>query len=216
VPLPGFGRINAIRQASAASFNGSVIVGTASVQIDTQVPLPTVRSVPWMWTAAGGTRLLTNADGSTNLNAALASDVTSSGSIVVGAEFTNTAALRIFRWTQAGGYQYFSSSQSEIGEPKVSDDGNAIIALREFWSPQTGVISLTQLLTQAGCNFTGWTNLSAIDISGDGLTIAGNGTNPLGQAQGWVATVPGPGVVGVIGVAGGLLAARRRRGVRAG
>jgi hypothetical protein len=38
--------------------------------------------------------------------------------------------------------------------------------------------SLTQLLTQAGCHFTLWTNLSAIDISGDGRTIAGNGTNP--------------------------------------
>ena len=141
----------------------------------------------------------------------LASDVTSDGSIVVGAEFTNTAALRIFRWTQAGGYQYFASSQSAIGEPKVSDDGNAIIALREFWSPGTGVISLTQLLTQAGCNFTGWTNLSAIDISGDGLTIAGNGTNPLGQSQGWVATVPGPGVGVMMVGAGAMVGSRRRR-----
>jgi uncharacterized membrane protein len=56
----------------------------------------------------------------------------------------------------------------------------------------------------------GWYLHAVTGVSGDGRTIAGWGTDPLGQTQGWVAHIPAPGSVALIGLAG-LVAARRRR-----
>jgi hypothetical protein len=74
--------------------------------------------------------------------------------------------------------------------------------------------SLTQLLTQAGCNFTWWTNLSAIDISGDGRTIAGNGTNPPGAGAGVSGDGAGAGGCGCRSAWGVVMLRRRRGGTR--
>ncbi len=208
VPLPGFGRTNRMFEANAARFDGAVIAGSARVQVDTQTPLPTIEILPWRWDAVNGARLLTNADGSMYLGGASASDMSSDGSWIVG----EGPGLQFFRWREDLGFQFITRiTDGIIGDrPRVSDDGGTIVWGRNFWTESSGVQTLQSVLTQAGCDFTGWTNLSAVDVSADGLTIAGNGTNPLGQAQGWVATVPSPGGVVVVGVVG-LAAMRRRR-----
>jgi PEP-CTERM motif len=41
-------------------------------------------------------------------------------------------------------------------------------------------------------NLTGWSLPAATGISADGRTIAGNGFNPSGQTEAWIATVPEP------------------------
>ena len=46
------------------------------------------------------------------------------------------------------------------------------------------------LMEEFGLDLEGWRLESAVAISADGQTIAGNGTNPAGQAEGWIAVVP--------------------------
>jgi hypothetical protein len=86
----------------------------------------------------------------------------------------------------------------------VSDQYAAFI-----WDAQHGMRNLQSVLeADYGMDLTGWQLTSAVDISDDGLVIAGNGINPLGQSEGWVVrleAIPEPAtlvlfVVGACGV----------------
>ncbi len=58
--------------------------------------------------------------------------------------------------------------------------------------------------------FGGWTLGSVTGVSDDGLSFCGWGINPLGQTEGWAATVPTPGGLAVVGLSGLVMALRRR------
>lgn len=49
-----------------------------------------------------------------------------------------------------------------------------------------------------GSDLAGWSSLRASDISADGLTIVGNGLNPDGELEAFVATVPEPGAFSLV------------------
>ena len=66
------------------------------------------------------------------------------------------------------------------------------------------------LVNDHGLNLTGWTLKRAFGISDDGLTIAGDGLNPDGNIEAWVATIPEPATVLLVGLSGLVL----RRKVR--
>ena len=51
------------------------------------------------------------------------------------------------------------------------------------------MISLKETLIGAGLDVSGWSLTSANAISADGFTIVGDGTNPLGQREAWVANL---------------------------
>ena len=51
--------------------------------------------------------------------------------------------------------------------------------------------SVSDVLTANGMDLTGWTLYQATDISDDGLTIAGWGTNTSGNVEAWVANLGG-------------------------
>ena len=59
-----------------------------------------------------------------------------------------------------------------------------------IWDSTNGMRELDQVLTDAGLDLTGWTVKSATAVSDDGLTIAGDGVNPSGLTESWVAVVP--------------------------
>ncbi len=80
-----------------------------------------------------------------------------------------------------------------------------------FWTETTGEVALTTVLTNAGCNFSGWSSVFATDISFDGRALCGYGTNPTGQTEAWYATIPAPSSVGAILMLS-IAHARRRRG----
>jgi probable HAF family extracellular repeat protein len=111
-----------------------------------------------------------------------------------------------FRWT-AGGMQGlgFLAPGTYSGALAVSGDGSVIVggAYGDFdgdlslefkpfiWDAVHGMRDLQQLLVKDyGINLTGWSSMSVTGISADGRAIVGNGTNPAGFAEGWIATLP--------------------------
>lgn len=98
-------------------------------------------------------------------------------------------------------------------QAKIAGDGSAIIFCGvSDWSQSRGVLPITQVLSEAGCDFSGWTITEVTGISFDGKTLCGNGLNPQGQREAWHATVPSPGAGGllVLGALGAIRGGRRR------
>lgn len=101
----------------------------------------------------------------------------------------------------------------------VSDDGsvvtgflsNAMIQLAAVWTAARGMEPLTDYLTANGVTLPpGTTLIDAYAVSADGRTIAGIGGVPGLGTQGFVATVPAPGMLGLLGVLA-MSAVRRGR-----
>ena len=68
---------------------------------------------------------------------------------------------------------------------------------------------LDQVLTELGVDLAGWTLIRATGVSDDGLTIVGDGTNPDGNPEAWIAVIPEPSTALLL--AAGLLALGIRR-----
>jgi hypothetical protein len=56
-----------------------------------------------------------------------------------------------------------------------------------IWDTTNGMRSVNSALTGLGVNLTGWTLLNATGVSADGLTLVGNGRNPNGADEAWIA-----------------------------
>jgi probable HAF family extracellular repeat protein len=59
-----------------------------------------------------------------------------------------------------------------------------------IWDSSDGMRMLEDVLTSMGLDMTGWILDEAHGVSADGRTIVGWGTNPLGDTEGWIATLP--------------------------
>jgi hypothetical protein len=70
--------------------------------------------------------------------------------------------------------------------------------------------SVYDVLTGLGIDLTGWTLESCSGISDDGLTLVGNGINPSGQTEAWIATIPEPTTICLLGFGGFWLLRKRR------
>ena len=100
----------------------------------------------------------------------------------------------------------------------ASADGSVIVGQSikttqaVVWDESHGMRSIQQVLTDDGLNLTSWNLEEATEVSANGNTIVGFGTDPSGLSEGWIATIPEPGT-GLL-VMGGVLdlaVARRRR-----
>jgi len=144
--------------------------------------------------------------------------VSADGSVVVGSTSTATATSHEpFRW-ENGVMTGLGIRGSATG---VSADGSVIVGGAVFagsvyepfiWDITHGVRSLRGVLVgDCGLDLADWTLERASGISADGLTIVGYGTNPDGLTEGWIATIPEPATVLLLGLAALALLRNRRQ-----
>lgn len=149
----------------------------------------------------------------------LAYSTSADGSVIVGTGYS-ALGYEAFRWEDSqmvglGGLPGGNPYSQAYG---VSADGSVIVgygistsSLEAFiWDMDNGMRSLKDVLVNdCGLDLTGWMLCEATGISADGLTIVGYGENPYGYTEGWIATIPEPGTMALLGI--GLLFLRKRQ-----
>lgn len=151
-----------------------------------------------------------------------ASDINTDGSVVVGHSVSDRGQ-EAFLWTTAEGMiglgdlaggEFLSLANA------VTDDGSVVIGMGTsesgseafIWDATHGTTPLASYLTGLGLDLTDWHLIEATDITPDGLGIVGYGLNPDGNEEAWIATIPEPATMTLmgLGMAGMLLAAKRK------
>jgi uncharacterized membrane protein len=78
------------------------------------------------------------------------------------------------------------------------------------WDSVHGMRTVRTVLTNdLGLDLTGWVLSEVMDCSADGLTMAGNGFDPEGYLEPWIAHVPEPATLSLL-LLGGLAVLRWR------
>ena len=194
--------------AYGVSADGNVVVGRDMSQDDA-----------FRWTEQDGMVALPGYPGGGMNNGATATSA--DGSVCVGYVDMRSSVItpRAAMWGPDGQLTLLpetAGGQEPFQATGVSADGQAIVGqLRGggvyLWDPAHGTRDLQPLLQGAyGLDLTGWTLENAYTVSGDGLTIAGWGTNPDGHTEAFVAHLPEPGTLGLL-IFTLPLAIRRRR-----
>jgi len=170
------------------SADGSVAVGT---YYRGQGPMP-VR-----WTSTEGFQELGDLPGGRTFGEAYG--ISADGSVVVGySEVVEPYGNQAFRWTNESGMLGLESPPSGSVAFSVSADGTLVGGVG-YWGKFTeGVLwdeaghlhSVRELLRSMGAGdaMAGWSLYEVVGISEDLRTITGNGANPLGRAEAWIAT----------------------------
>jgi probable HAF family extracellular repeat protein len=197
--LPGEPRCS---RALAVSADGKVIVGKGDCDASFQVE---DLGQAYRWTESEGLRPLGFLPGGSELSVAEA--ISADGRVVVGASQTDAqlgGSLQAFRWTEpAGMLPLFGPNDwpSWSSAADVSADGAVIVGQRwregaqqsdaYIWDARHGARDVADLLRQQGLKewLDGWNLNEATGVSGDGFTLTGNGTNPQGQTEAWLATL---------------------------
>ncbi len=191
--------------AFGVNANGSRVVGLGSVSGS--------GGDPFLWTIGVG--MVSLGDLSSSSTSTWALDISPEGSVVVGRGEYDSATSRsqAFLWEDLNGNG--SGDPGEIlglgdfaGGGNVNSEALAVSAngkivvgrgedadgwLAFIWDPINGFRSLqTVLTTEYGLDLTGWRLEAANDITPDGTTIVGFGTNPQGTSEAWIVRLPKP------------------------
>jgi uncharacterized membrane protein len=137
-----------------------------------------------------------------------AHDISADGSVIIGSGGSDSGGNEACRWTSEGltGLGDFPGGIFWSEAYGVSADGSVIVGFGTYvsggspfiegeafyWTSGGGMQNLKDILTDHGLDLTGWKLTVARDVSADGLTIVGYGTNPQGNTEAWIATVPEP------------------------
>lgn len=182
-------------------------------------PTSTGLRVPAMWSESGGWRTLPSIPGTTFSEGHL---VSSGGTVAVLNGFSQGRYVAA-RWTEEDGTVPITSPAvtGDLLFRGMNLDGSALVGQGQLglgtaviWTPGTGLVRLDDYLTSLGLDLTGWTLLSAADVSNDGMTIVGSGVQFFSdgtfRSTQWVVTIPSPTATAVLG-AGALVGATRSR-----
>jgi len=99
-------------------------------------------------------------------------------------------------------------------------DGSVIVGDQSFpralytsaflWTERQGIQPLQELLEtrwSLADSLSGWTLTHAADVSTDGRFVVGQGINPQGNAEAWIARVPEPSTIPLAMIATALVVA---------
>jgi probable HAF family extracellular repeat protein len=140
-----------------------------------------------------------------------ATAISADGSVVVGKSQSDLCG-EAFRWENGVMTALGTLPSDGYGSVAVgaSSDGSVIVGhtggiyaidppIEAFvWTERNGIRSVRSVLVdEFGLDLTGWTLSSAVGISDDGGTILGNGINPDGALEAWIAVLPSSITVGV-------------------
>jgi probable HAF family extracellular repeat protein len=137
-------------------------------------------------------------------NSSSAAGVNADGTVVVGASLLPQVRSQAFRWTEETGMVGldFLPGGTSSNANGVNADGKVVVGAavdasgqsQAFrWTARTRMQSVLTLLQAAKADvnlFSGWQLRSANGVSADGTVITGDGVDPLGQSQGWIARLP--------------------------
>jgi hypothetical protein len=108
---------------------------------------------------------------------------------------------RLFRWTQPTGIIELGSPGSEYAFPTaMSGDGRVFVGETRvlgaptyeafIWDAVDGFRTLDAVLAGYGIDISAWSTMRANGISADGTVIVGEGVNPDGVYEAWMAVIP--------------------------
>lgn len=194
-PFPLFDDGGQYSTAIAVSDDGSTVTGSISPY----------QQYTYRWTAASGAQLLTN-DGGV-FQGSWPQGMSRDGSVIVGVAYSeNLNHEEMYRWTADTGLVGLGIVSGDANSEGfgVSNDGNTIVGgagpsfngqdgdttTALIWRPQWGLRHLIDVLTNDyHLDLNGWQLTSARAVSTNGTVILGNGINPSGQQEAWIATI---------------------------
>jgi hypothetical protein len=127
--------------------------------------------------------------------------MTPDASVIVGKAGTSSG-WEAFRWTEVGGFEPLGDLPDGAFESiafDVAADGATVVGLGKtdrgaeafVWDAAHGMRRLKDVLLSAGVSaVTDWELTEATGISADGRIVVGNGIDPAGHTQGWIASLP--------------------------
>ena len=166
-----------------------------------------------------------------SLFASYASSVSADGSVIVGGSASaasGSCCSEAFRWTGGvmTGLGDLAGGTFDSLANGVSADGSVVVGYGAgtsggyeafLWTSDGGMKGLLDVLVANGATgLPGWTLYNATGISADGQWVVGNGINPLGKEEAFLANiapavVPVPPAVWLFGSALGLMGVIRRK-----
>lgn len=201
--------------ASDVSADGSVIVGGFYHDSHSQV---------FRWAQDGGASLLSPLPGDSEVRDSI---VSGDGMTIVGQSVRHGAIVSdAFVWQEDSGTLRLAERPNGIGQIEAMDisfDGSTIVGIMIendpsfivhpfIWTRADGLRDLEEVLVGdfGLVDVVDWHLAYATGISSDGRVIVGWGTNPSGEAEAWIATIPEPSALLLLSV-GAFFALRRNR-----
>jgi hypothetical protein len=130
------------------------------------------------------------------LGSGVVGDISGLGAVVVGAASPHGAV----RWDgvtptplgdfPGGGSPAEALAVSDSGEVIAGRGTTAAGSEAFLWTAESGTRRLADVLTEHGLDVSGWALEQATGLSASGRTVVGWGTNPSGDTEGFVATLP--------------------------